>query len=120
MGRGEFVSGIELWPPLPPAAQWADSRETLHMWTQIAGKIRMALTPLVNHWWNVTLYVTARGLTTSTMPCRDGRALDIEFDFIEHLLRIRVNDGGTRNLALEPRSVAELYHEIFGALHVLG
>ena len=119
MGRGEFVSGIELWPPLPPAAQWADTRETLHMWTQIAGKIRMAQTPLVNHWWNVTLYVTTRGLTTSPIPW-DHESFAIDFDFIDHRLVITTSTGDIRTMELAPRSVAEFHRELMALLASLG
>jgi len=107
------------WPALP-FEEWRETRETLHRWTQIVGKIRMALTPLVNHWWNVPLYVTARGLTTSKMPCSGGRTLDIEFDFVAHVLHFRVSDGGAHDIPLGPRSVADLYCEIFGVLALLG
>ena len=106
------------WPALP-LDEWRETRDTLHRWTQIVGKIRLALTPLVNHWWNVTLYVTARGLTTSKMTCHDGRALDIEFDFIAHQLRFRVSDGSEHDIPLGPRSVADLYRETFAVLRQL-
>ncbi|HEX7706851.1 MAG TPA: DUF5996 family protein [Thermoanaerobaculia bacterium] len=106
------------WPSLP-LEEWSETRDTLHRWTQIVGKIRLALTPLLNHWWNVPLYVTATGLTTSKMPCSGGRSLDIEFDFISHALRFRVSDGSAHDLPLGPRSVADLYHEIFGVLRLL-
>ena len=92
------------WPELP-LAEWKDTCDTLHMWTQIVGKIRLALTPLVNHWWNVPLYVTSRGLTTSVMPYND-RSLQINFDFIAHRLIIESSDGSTKSVALRPRSVA--------------
>ena len=105
------------WPSLP-LSEWADTCETLHRWTQIVGKIRMTLTPLVNHWWNVTLSVTARGLTTSSIPYGD-RWFDMEFDFIEHVLRVRVSDGEERRVALAPRSVADFYREIFSTLSSL-
>ena len=106
------------WPALP-FDDWSDTRETLHRWTQVAGKIRMALTPLINHWWNVTLYVTARGLTTSLIPYGE-RWFDMEFDFVAHVLRIRVSDGGQHDIPLAPRSVADLYHEIFSILGACG
>ena len=106
------------WPSLP-FEEWSETRETLHRWTQIVGKIRLALTPLINHWWNVPLYVTARGLTTSEMPAGDGRSLDMEFDFIAHVLRIRTSDGASHELPLGPRSVADLYREIFAVLRSL-
>src|ERR1041385_8349182 len=100
----------EIWPRLP-LAEWQDTCATLHMWTQVVGKIRMALAPLVNHWWNVPLYVTARGLTTSAMPYRD-RTFQIDFDFIDHRLLIQCHDGATETLALAPRSVADFYAEV--------
>jgi len=105
------------WPSLPLEA-WADTKNTLHRWTQVVGKIRLALTPLVNHWWNVPLYVTARGLTTSTIPYGD-RWFDMEFDFIAHVLRIRTNDGAEHDVPLAPRSVADLHNEIFSVLRSL-
>jgi hypothetical protein len=106
------------WPELP-LAEWKDTYETLHMWTQIVGKIRLKLTPLENHWWNVTLYVTPRGLTTSTMSHK-GRHFQIDFDFISHLLIIETSDGSTKTVALQPRSVAEFYQETMAALESLG
>src|SRR6185436_16052351 len=102
------------WPELP-LEEWRETRDTLHRWTQIAGKIRLKLTPLINHWWNVPLYVTARGLTTSEIPYGD-RWFDIEFDFIAHVLRIRTNDGAEHDLPLGARSVADLHNEIFAVL----
>ena len=106
------------WPELQ-FESWNDTRETLHRWMQIVGKIRMELTPLINHWWNVPLYVSARGLTTSTIPCGD-RWFDMEFDFVEHVLRTRVSDGTTRDIALAPRSVADFYAEVSSMLRSLG
>ena len=79
------------WPRLP-VGEWPDTRDTLHMWTQIVGKIRLSHSPLINHWWQVPLYVSPRGLTTSTIPYRTG-AFDIEFDFVDHQLHIRGDDG---------------------------
>jgi hypothetical protein len=93
----------ELWPELPYEA-WKDTRETLHLWTQIAGKIRLALTPWLNHSWHVPLYVTARGLNTSPIPYAEG-AFEIELDFNSLLLRIMTGDGRERRIPLEPRSV---------------
>lgn len=90
------------WPALP-LAEWKDTYATLHMWTQIVGKIRLALTPLVNHWWNTTLYVTPRGLTTTAMPY-NGRQIQINFDFIDHKLLIETTDGSTKTVALRPCS----------------
>ena len=108
----------DCWPALPLAA-WKDTSATLHMWTQIVGKVRMALTPMINHWWNVPLYVSARGLTTSPMPF-GSRAFEIEFDFVAHKLCIRVNDGTSREIPLVPRSVADFYQEFMAALHGMG
>jgi hypothetical protein len=105
------------WPDLPYES-WIDTRNTLHRWTQVVGKIRLALTPLVNHWWNVPLYVTARGLTTSTIPYGD-RWFDIEFDFVAHVLRVRASDGAEHDVPLGPRSVADLHKEIFSVLDSL-
>ncbi|HEX9543813.1 MAG TPA: DUF5996 family protein [Pyrinomonadaceae bacterium] len=107
------------WPELK-FAEWQDTLATLHMWTQVVGKIRLEQTPLVNHWWNVPLYVSARGLTTSPMPYRDGRVFEIEFDFIDHQLLIECSDGSTTTLALRPQSVADFYAELMSALHGLG
>lgn len=107
----------ERWPALP-LQDWKDTCETVHRWTQIVGKIRLALTPLVNHWWNVPLYVSARGFTTSAMPCGD-RWLDMELDFIDHQLHVRTSDGAQRNVELRPRSVADLYGEVLSVLHSL-
>lgn len=108
----------ELWPPLP-LAEWKDTYATLHMWTQIVGKIRLAQTPLVNHWWNVPLYVSAHGLTSSAMPYQD-RSFEIQFDFIDHQLLILSSDGAERTIALAPRSVAEFYREVTRGLSELG
>jgi uncharacterized protein DUF5996 len=112
------VSDTSSWPDLPLAA-WSDTCETLHRWTQIVGKVRLALTPLVNHWWNVTLYLTSRGLTTSSIPY-GGRSFDIVFDFIDHRLRIETNDGHVETLPLRPMSVRDFYFEIMSRLHRLG
>jgi hypothetical protein len=106
------------WPALP-LAEWKDTYHTLHMWTQIVGKIRLTLTPLVNHWWNTTLYVTPRGLTTSTTTYK-GRYFQIDFDFIDHLLLIQTTDRSTKSIALRPRSVADFYQETMAALESLG
>ncbi|MEO9220734.1 MAG: DUF5996 family protein [Mycobacteriaceae bacterium] len=108
----------QAWPELRVQG-WTATRDTLHMWTQIVGKIRLAHAPLVNHWWNVTLYVSARGLTTSAIPY-GTRVFDIEFDFIDHQLCIRTDDGGIRQIALEPKSVADFYIQVMQALDELG
>jgi hypothetical protein len=106
------------WPSLP-LEEWWETRQTLHRWTQIVGKIRLAFTPLVNHWWNVPLYVSARGLSTSEIPAGSGRSLDMELDFVAHVLRIRTSDGAAHELPLAPRSVADLYREVFSVLRSL-
>jgi Family of unknown function (DUF5996) len=106
------------WPALP-LTEWEDTYHTLHRWAQIVGKIRLALTPLVNHWWNSTLYITPHGLTTSTMYC-DGRPLQIDFDFLSHLLLIVTADSPTKSITLRPCSVAEFYEETMAALRSLG
>jgi len=107
-----------VWPELPYAA-WKDTCATLHLWTQIVGKVRLKLTPWVNHSWHVTLYVTARGLSTGAMPA-DGRDLEIEFDFLDHVLWLRTTDGHFRQIMLRPVSVAEFYGEVMHALAALG
>jgi hypothetical protein len=104
----------ECWPSLP-LNSWEDTRATLHMWTQIVGKVRMALTPLVNHWWNVPLYVTARGLTTSIIPYGEG-SFELRFDFLKHQLVLETCDGGLKVLPLGPRSVAEFYQQFMSML----
>jgi hypothetical protein len=106
------------WPELK-FSEWQDTCATLHMWTQVVGKIRLHQTPLVNHWWNVPLYVSARGLTTSAMPYGD-RIFEIEFDFIDHQLVIKCSDGAEKSLALRPQSVAAFYAEVMKALDELG
>jgi Family of unknown function (DUF5996) len=105
------------WPALP-LDEWEDTYHTLHLWTQIVGKIRLGLTPLVNHFWNVALYVSTRGLTTSPIPY-GGRTFEIEFDFVNHRLEILTSDDH-RSLALSPMSVAAFYREIFALLRELG
>ena len=108
----------QVWPSLE-YANWRDTCATLHMWTQIVGKIRMTLTPWINHSWHVTLYLTARGLTTSPIPY-GSNAFEIRFDFISHELRILANDGGLQVLELKPQSVAKFYGAVMGALRQLG
>jgi hypothetical protein len=107
-------SRAAIWPELPLEA-WQETYATLHMWTQIVGKIRLAQMPYINHSWHVTQYVTARGLTTSPIP-RGQRAFEIDFDFIDHLLVVRKDDGATREVALVPRSVADFHDELFAKL----
>src|SRR3712207_8814365 len=99
----------QAWPPLP-LEEWRDTYATLHMWTQIVGKTRLALAPAVNHWWHIPLYVTPRGLTTSAIPSGE-RTFAVDFDFVDHNLYVRTSDGATRSLALAPRSVADFYAE---------
>jgi len=105
------------WPALP-LQDWIDTKNTVHRWSQVVGKIRLALTPLVNHWWNVPLYVTGRGLTTSTIPYNE-RWFDMEMDFVSHVLRVRSSDGAEHDVPLGPRSVADLHHELFSVLDSL-
>ena len=107
--------------PWPVVAydQWKDTQATLHLWTQIVGKIRLVQTPWVNHSWHVPLYVTARGLTTSPIPY-ETRAFEIEFDFLDHRLRVRTSEGRTETLELAPRAVADFYEELFARLKTLG
>jgi uncharacterized protein DUF5996 len=106
------------WPELP-LAEWQDTYATLHMWTQIVGKTRLALAPMQNHWWQVALYLTPRGLTTSAIPFNQ-RTFAVDFDFIDHLLWLRVSDGATRQLKLAARSVADFYAQYMAALGGLG
>jgi len=106
------------WPELPLDA-WQDTYATLHMWTQIVGKVRLALSPRINHWWEVPLYVNARGLTTSAIPYGDG-IFEIQFDFIEHKLQIQTSWGPSRTLPLKPQSVADFYAAFMSALRSLG
>ena len=106
------------WPELP-LAEWQDTYATLHMWAQIVGKTRLALAPMENHWWQVALYVTPRGLTTSAIA-HGERSFAIDFDFIDHTLWLRASDGATRGLALVARSVADFYVEYMAVLRALG
>ena len=106
------------WPDLPFAA-WSDTCDTLQLWTQIVGKVRIALTPLVNHWWNATFLVTARGLAAPAMPY-DGGSFDIVFDFADHRLEVRTSDGRADNLGLRPMAVADFYVEFTERLRRLG
>jgi hypothetical protein len=108
----------DIWPELPLEA-WQDTYATLHMWSQIVGKVRLALSPRINHWWEVPLYVNCLGLTTSPIPYQ-GSIFEIQFDFLHHQLTIQKNDGDGRTLALAPRSVADFYREFMAALAGLG
>ena len=105
------------WPDLP-LADWQDTYATLHMWTQIVGKTRLALAPMVNHWWQVPLYVSARGLTTSRMPY-DARGIEVELDFVAHELTVDADDGARWSMALAPRSVADFYSAYMTGLRSL-
>jgi hypothetical protein len=116
-GRNPKSARIAAWPELE-LSSWADTRDTLQLWTQVIGKVRMALEPMVNHWWQVPLYVSARGLTTSVMHS-DGIGAEIEFDFVGHTLELRTSDGRSRTIDLEPRSVASFYQATMAALHDL-
>jgi uncharacterized protein DUF5996 len=108
----------DCWPALPLAC-WKDTCSTLHMWTQIVGKVRLALTPLSNHWWNVPLYLSTCGLTTS--PIFYGpRLFEVEFDFLEHKLHVRISGAASKDLPLVPQTVADFYREFMGALKALG
>ncbi len=112
------VTTPDPWPPLP-LAEWSDTYATLHMMSQIVGKIRLARAPMVNHWWQVPLYISARGLTTSAMP-HGARTFQIDLDFIDHDLRIGVSDGQERSIALRTRPIAEFYAEVMETLRALG
>jgi hypothetical protein len=113
-----YVSEPGEWPALE-WEQWKDTAETLHMYMQIVGKTRLALTPVQNHWWNVPLYVTARGLSTSAFPVGNGHLVDIEFDFVSHELVWRKSDGKDRKLALEPIPVADFFAEFLRTLKAM-
>ncbi|MFI5394062.1 MAG: DUF5996 family protein [Candidatus Binatia bacterium] len=115
---GRDANSTETWPSLPLEA-WKDTYATLHLWLQVVGKIRMTQMPWINHSWHVTLYVTARGLTTSPIPY-GTKLFQIDFDFIDHRLLIHTHEGARRELALRPRSVAEFYQEVIGTLKELG
>jgi hypothetical protein len=111
------LTSPEAWPSLP-LSRWADTYDTLHMWTQIVGKIRLVLSPHVNHWWQVPLYVSARGLTTSPIP-HGNIIFEVEFDFIDHKLNVFTNRGQNKGFRLCPRTVADFYAEFLGLLHSL-
>ena len=110
--------GLGVWPKLP-LGEWRDTLNTLHRWVQIVGKTRLKLAPKQNHWWHVTLYPTARGLTTSPMP-GGNRTVEVELDFIDHNLLVRTGEGATRAMALVPRSVADFYREYRALLETVG
>jgi hypothetical protein len=114
--KGEIMD--ESWPPLDYSG-WKETAATLQLWTQIVGKVRLTLTPWLNHGWQVPLYVSARGLTTSTIPA-GGQAIDMEFDFIDHRLVCRSSRGGVETVALRPKTVAQFYDDVMAALAALG
>ncbi|HLJ34726.1 MAG TPA: DUF5996 family protein [Ktedonobacteraceae bacterium] len=108
----------DLWPPLPYEA-WSETRETLHLWMQVVGKVRMELSPPLNHWWQVPFYVTSRGMTTSAIPYQRS-SFEVVFDFIDHNLLILTSAGTIKTIPLIPRSVADFYQEFMASLHALG
>jgi hypothetical protein len=108
----------EAWPALP-LSEWADTYATLHMWSQVVGKVRLALSPRVNHWWEVPFYVSGRGLTTSPIPYEKG-IFEVQFDFIDHRLDVITDRGEIRSLPLAPRTVADFYADFMEMLHSLG
>jgi uncharacterized protein DUF5996 len=113
------VSTWQVWPPLP-LADWRGTRDTLQLWLQIIGKVRMSNTPLINHWWNVPLYVTARGLTTSLMQHQSGEGFQIDIDLREHALHITTVSGPQRSMPLQAMPVSAFYREFLGQLKALG
>jgi hypothetical protein len=118
MARQITQSSPSDWPDLR-LSDWADTCATLHLWTQVVGKIRLRHAPMINHWWQVPLYVTCRGLTTSPIPY-GGESFQIDFDFIDHTLTIRTSRGEIETVVLGPRSVADFYAERMGRLRRLG
>ena len=112
------IGPVPAWPALPEAA-WVATRQTLHMWTQIVGKTRLALCPRLNHWWQVPLYVTPRGLSTGPMPYAAG-SCEVVFDFVGQCLRLHTSNGQTHTMPLEPRSVADFYHHYRALLREAG
>src|ERR1700686_1734366 len=113
-GTKAVLDHSDAWPALPLSA-WADTYATLHMWTQMVGKVRLALSPPVNPWWEVPLYVNARGLTTSRIPYGKG-VFSIEFDFINHRPEITTSSGETKSIRLRPRMVADFYAQFLSLL----
>jgi len=112
------MSDPQIWPELP-LNEWLATYQTLQLWTQIVGKIRLTLSPKVNHWWSASLYVSPRGLTTSTVPY-GSEAFEIEFDFIEHQLEIRSSTGQRKSIALKPETVAQFYEQVLATLSGMG
>ena len=118
MSAADELGSGAAWPDLT-LSRWEATRDTVHLWTQIVGKIRLGLMPMINHWWQVPLYVSSRGLTTSLMPTGDF-GLEVEFDFVDHVLDLRTTHGEHRRIKLEPRSVANFYAATTTALEELG
>ena len=112
------VGAVSAWPALPAEA-WADTRQTLHMWTQIVGKTRLALAPMLNHWWQVPLYVTPRGLSTGPMPYAAG-SCEVVFDFVGQQLRLHTSNGQVQAMPLQPQSVADFYLQYRALLREAG
>src|SRR5687768_3062474 len=112
------MSSRDVWPELPYEA-WKDTCLTLQLWTQIVGKIRLVQTPWLNHSWHVVLYASARGLTTSPIPFGD-RSFQLDFDFLDHVLRASTSDGGQKDVELCPRTVADFYTDLMRSLSELG
>jgi hypothetical protein len=113
------VTAAARWPSIP-VADWQDTRDTLQLYTQVVGKVRLANEPQLNHWWNVPLYVTARGLTTSVMPHHSGNSFQIDFDFTDHRLDVVTVSGEVRSLDLVPRPVANFYESVMSLLAEVG
>jgi hypothetical protein len=113
------ATATQRWPAIPVSG-WQDTRDTLHLYTQVVGKVRLANEPLANHWWNATLYLSAHGLTTLLMPHQNGPAFQIDFDFLAHRLDVTTVDGKHRSIPLEPRAVADFYAEVMRVLDELG
>lgn len=118
MNVNKTATDPNAWPALS-LKEWDPTRATLHMWTQMVGKVKLALCPNENHWWNITLHVNSRGLTTQPVPYGD-RVFEIQFDFLKHILDMQCSDGQRHEIALEPRSVADFYREFSDALASLG
>jgi hypothetical protein len=118
MAREEVRSVPDDWPDLP-LSDWSDTCTTLHLWTQVVGKIRLAHAPMINHWWQVPFYVTCRGLTTSPIPY-GGEGFQIDFDFVDHVLKLQTSKGEVEIMDLGPRTVADFYTELMGRLRGLG
>ena len=113
------TANLNPWPELPALDDWQKTLDTVHMWVQMVGKVRLELGPWINHSWGSALYVTPRGLTTSPVPCQ-GRSFTIDLDFARHALEVRTSDGGERSFALRPMAVADFYRQLMDTLGALG